>query len=81
MKPLSLDCKETFRRLDDYVDRELTPDEAEAVVRHLEQCVSCADEFRVEADLIEMLKQKLRHIKAPAGLMRRIVEQLEKDGG
>jgi len=79
MKPLSFDCRETFRRLDDYLDRELTPEEAQAVAGHLERCAKCAEEFDVEEDLLEMLKDKLRHIAAPAGLMDRIRRQLEAE--
>jgi anti-sigma factor (TIGR02949 family) len=74
-----LDCKETFRRLDDYLDRELSADETAAVARHLEDCAVCAEEFAVEHELIDALKEKLRHLKAPEGLMARIVRRLEAE--
>jgi anti-sigma factor (TIGR02949 family) len=77
---ISESCAETFKRLDDYVDRELTPEEAQEVARHLERCARCADEFAVESDLLEMLKEKLRHIAAPPGLMDRIRRRLEDEG-
>ena len=75
------DCREVFQRLDDYVDRELTPEEASTVLRHLEHCAQCAEEFEVETDVLEMLKEKLRHIAAPPGLMERIAQRLDKEGG
>ncbi len=75
------DCREVFRRLDDYVDRELTPAEANTVLRHLEHCAQCAEEFDVEADVLNMLKEKLRHIAAPPGLMERIAQRLDQEGG
>jgi len=76
MSPLSLDCKETFRRLDDYLDRELTPEEQAAVARHLEICAGCAGEFAVEGRLLDALKAKLRRIAAPAGLLDRIAARI-----
>ena len=66
-----MDCRETFRRLDDYVDRELSTDEQRAVAEHLEACARCAQEFAVEHELLEALKQKLRRIAAPQGLMEK----------
>lgn len=81
MKPHDLDCGETFRRLDDYVDRELSKDEAQAVLQHLEQCSCCAEEFEVERELLEMVKAKLRQIVAPPGLMDRIVARLDEERG
>ena len=48
-----LDCRETFRKLDAYVDRELQPDELMQVEEHLARCADCAGEFSVERELIE----------------------------
>lgn len=79
MSPLSFSCQETFRRLDDYLDRELTPAEQATVARHLEQCAMCAGEFAVEGDLLDMLKEKLRRIQAPQGLMDRIAARLAEE--
>jgi anti-sigma factor (TIGR02949 family) len=77
---ISESCRETFQRLDDYLDRELTADEAQEVAKHLDHCAKCAEEFAVEADLLAMLKEKLRHIAAPPGLMDRIRQRLEAEG-
>jgi anti-sigma factor (TIGR02949 family) len=71
-----LDCKETFRRLDDYVDRELAPDELGKVEAHLAACAMCADEFQVERSLLEGIRDKLRRIKAPPGLLKKIEDSL-----
>ncbi len=67
-----LSCFETFRRLDDYLDRELSADELAAVEAHLADCRTCTDEFAVEREVLELLKAKLRRLKAPGGLMARI---------
>lgn len=77
---ISDSCRETFKRLDDYLDRELTAEEAQEVARHLDRCAMCAGEFAVEADLLAMLKEKLRHIAAPPGLMDRIRQRLDAEG-
>ncbi len=73
-----LNCRETFRKLDDYVDRELSPDEQQAVAEHLEECARCAQEFAVERDMLDALKNKLRRIAAPQGLMETIAARLRQ---
>lgn len=70
------DCKETFRRLDDYVDRELAPGELSKVEEHLAACAMCAEEFQVERGLLEGIRDKVRRIKAPAGLLKKIEDRL-----
>lgn len=61
-------CRETFRRIHDYVDRELTPEEMRLCREHLETCVRCAREFVFEAQVIDDLRTKLRRVSAPPGL-------------
>ncbi len=75
-----LNCRETFRKLDDYVDRELTPEEQQAVAAHLEDCAKCATEFAMEREMLEALKAKLRRIAAPQGLMEKIAARLGTAG-
>jgi anti-sigma factor (TIGR02949 family) len=67
-----LTCEQAFARLDDYVDRELAPEELAAVEAHLEVCAACAREFALESELLNELKRKLRSIEAPPGLLRKI---------
>jgi anti-sigma factor (TIGR02949 family) len=71
-----LTCEQAFARLDDYVDRELAPEELAAVEAHLEVCAVCAREFALESELLNELKLKLRRIEAPPGLLRRISAEL-----
>ena len=49
--PSRFTCKETFRRLDDYVDRSLEGDEVSRVESHLVQCVACAAKYRFEGEV------------------------------
>lgn len=70
-----LTCQETFERLDDYLDRELTPQEVVRVEEHLRICAVCAREYRFEAGVIDDVRSKIRRIKAPDSL-RLTVQQL-----
>lgn len=65
-------CEEAFRRLDDYLDHELSPDAMALVQEHLEICASCAREFNFEVSVLNGVRQKLRQIEMPADIMSRI---------
>ena len=66
-------CEEAFRRLDDYLDRELTPEETALVQEHLEICAGCAREFNFEASVLGGVRDKLRQIDLPPSLQSRIL--------
>jgi anti-sigma factor (TIGR02949 family) len=72
-------CEEAFRRLDDYLDRELTSDETVLVREHLEICAGCAREFNFEASVLRGVRDKLRQIDLPESLQARILAVLNKD--
>lgn len=65
-------CEEVFRRLDDYLDRELTPEEMQLVREHLEVCVACASEFRFEESVVSAMKDKVKRLAVPADLWAKI---------
>ena len=71
-------CEETFRRLDDYLDRQLSPEETRMVEDHLRTCALCAGEFSFEAGVIEAVRDKLRRMTAPPDLLARIVAQINR---
>ena len=71
-------CEEAFRRLDDYLDRELSSEETVLVREHLEICVGCAREFNFEASVLKGVREKLRQIDVPESLQARILSVLEK---
>ena len=72
-------CEEAFRRLDDYLDRELSPEETTLVHEHLEICAGCAREFNFEESLLRGVQSKLRQIELPASLQARILSVLNKE--
>lgn len=77
-------CEEMFRRLDDYVDRELTPEEMRRAEEHLRTCEACAREYTFEASMLRSVRVKLRQIDVPQSLLERVAMTLARaraDGG
>jgi anti-sigma factor (TIGR02949 family) len=71
-------CEEAFRRLDDYLDRELNADEMRLVHDHLEICAGCAREFNFEESVLRGVRSKLRQIELPPDLQARVLGVLDK---
>jgi anti-sigma factor (TIGR02949 family) len=69
-------CEEAFRRLNDFLDRRLPPEEMRIIEEHLEICAWCAREFNFETSVLHGLKRKVRQLDVPAGLLSRILSQL-----
>jgi anti-sigma factor (TIGR02949 family) len=76
MAPDRYTCEEAFRRLDDYVDRELSAAEQQRVAVHLETCAMCAEEYVFEASLLRMVRERLARIAAPTSLRARVAALL-----
>jgi anti-sigma factor (TIGR02949 family) len=76
-------CEDVFRRLDDFVDRELSPHEARLAEEHLRLCSYCAREYQFEASIIRQVRDKVARVAAPPDLMARISAQLSSldEGG
>lgn len=75
MKPLN--CSEAARHLDDYLDRELGEQDLAAVEAHLAACEHCTGHFDLEREVVERIRARLRQLKAPPGLLERIMSSLE----
>jgi anti-sigma factor (TIGR02949 family) len=74
-------CEEAFRRLDDYLDRELSAEEMVLVHEHLDICAGCAREFNFEASVLDGVREKLRQIDVPESLQTRILSVLARSKG
>lgn len=74
-------CREVVRRLDDYVDRELDPEEQRLVEAHLQECAQCASEYRFEANLLRQVRDKVRRIDVPSDLMAKVLKRIAEDTG
>lgn len=78
MRELShFDCEATFRRLNDYLDRMLPPEDRRLVEEHLAECVTCAREFRFEQHVLDHIRGALRRLDLPPHLFRKVSEELE----
>ena len=70
-------CEEALRRLEDFVDRELTPEEMRRVQEHLDTCAACTDQYRFEGRLIDGVREKVRRIALPGDLRDKIGRLLD----
>ena len=71
-------CEEVFRQLNDYLDRELSPNNVAALERHLDDCAPCADQHDFEATVLEELKLKLRKLSLPPSLADKVSAAIER---
>ena len=71
-------CDETFRRLDDHLDRELSPEEMRLVEEHLAVCAYCVLEFSFEANVLQEVRSKLHSIRAPQSLVTKVLGALAR---
>ena len=67
-----LDCTAAERRLQRFLDHELTAGEAAEARLHLERCENCRSRFRFEAGLRRLVRQSGRQETAPEGLRARV---------
>lgn len=72
MVPDRFTCEECFRRLDDYLDRNLQPWELELYDQHLLTCEACLAEYDFEREVVARVSARLREIRAPERLAARI---------
>ncbi|MGH7631262.1 MAG: anti-sigma factor family protein [Gemmatimonadales bacterium] len=71
-------CEDAFRKLDDYLDRRLTPLEMRLVEQHLETCEACTREFTFEASVLAAVRRKIERVEAPPDLLARISERIAR---
>ncbi len=76
-----IDCMEALDRLYDYIDGELTATRAEEVRRHLVECKPCLKVSTFETAYVRFLEARTRALQAPAGLRKRVLEQILFDDG
>jgi anti-sigma factor (TIGR02949 family) len=73
------DCREALARLDDYVDRELTPAEQAEVEGHLRACVRCAPHFTFEQGVLDGIRHRLTRIQVPDTLLADILARVQAE--
>lgn len=72
-------CAQVFKRLDDFVDRELQPEELARIELHLRRCRKCTQRFQFEASVLADVKDKMRRIQMPEGMAGRLHETLLRE--
>ena len=78
--PRPYDCADALRRLDDYLDRRLTPKEQRLVEQHLAICTACTSKYRFETTFVSELRVKLARIDVPPRFADRIHQILHQAG-
>lgn len=71
-----MNCKECLDRLEELVDKELSPLEASEVQIHLENCPPCTERFEFETDMKRLVRVCCGQEQAPASLRARLREIL-----
>jgi len=71
-----LTCRQAFDRLENFLDRELSPEETLRVQEHLDICAVCTREFQFEAGILDGIRARLARIQIPMRLADRISEAL-----
>ncbi len=66
------ECEEALKRLNDYLDHQLSDGERMVVIRHLEICRPCLRRFTFEQTLIVSLRQKVTTMCAPQALREKL---------
>lgn len=65
-------CEEAVKRLNEYLDHQLTEEEHVVVFKHLEICKPCLRRFTFEQTLIMSLRQKVLRLCAPQPLREKL---------
>ncbi len=67
-------CLELVRLM---LDDESTPEEDAYILKHIDGCYRCYDNFDVENAIREVIKQKYSHVKVPEDVVNEIREKIE----
>ena len=69
-------CQEAVKRLNDYLSKELRPDEEAEVERHLTECKGCFAKFHFEETLLRAIRESIAQVRAPNPLREKILSLL-----
>ena len=73
------ECEEAIKRLNDFLDHQLSDGERAVVLKHLELCRPCLRRFTFEQTLIVSLRQKVNTVCAPPILKAKLHSLLRPD--
>lgn len=72
-------CEEAIKRLNEYLDQELTDEEKTVVIKHLEICKPCLNRFSFEHALMLSLRKKVTNVGAPETLKNKLKALLKQE--
>ncbi len=73
-----MDCGRAVEMLHDYLRRELTPEMAQQVKQHIEDCRPCLGHARFEENYLAMLEAKVKAQGCPDAVRERILTVLRQ---
>lgn len=71
-------CEQVFERLDDYLDRELTPREMQLIEEHLEICAWCAGTYGFQEETLNALRSRIQRVPAAPQLRSKVAAALKR---
>lgn len=71
-------CEQVFQRLDDFIDRELTPEETNLIEEHIKICAWCAQTYAFEAGVLQRVKDRLQQFSLPPDLYAKLMASLDR---
>jgi anti-sigma factor RsiW len=74
-----MNCEETIKLMDGYLDGELDPITSQAIEQHLRDCHNCDRAYKTHGSLIRAIGNAPPYYKAPAGLRERIQSSLREE--
>lgn len=78
----AMNCQEALQRLYEYLDGELTPEDAEEVRHHVEVCAACYPEVKATREFQALLQRAADgQPLCPGDLRDRIGKMLAKENG
>lgn len=72
-------CEEAVKRLNEYLDHEMTPEERVVVLKHLEICRPCLARFSFEQHLIVTLRRNVSLLCLPPGVREKLFALLREE--
>ncbi|HEU5305315.1 MAG TPA: zf-HC2 domain-containing protein [Gemmatimonadales bacterium] len=75
----SLDCRQALALLQDYLKREIDPQVADDMQRHLERCRPCFRHAKFEANFLMMLETRAGKETCPGKVRARILAMLRAE--
>src|SRR5437870_6453078 len=74
-----MNCEETTKLMDGYLDGELDPITSQAIEQHLRECHNCDQAYKTQRSLIRAIGNATPYYKAPSELRERIQSSLREE--